>query len=687
MTNSTNTDKDIKQGGARSRMDRTFLKVFTTGSWLLFIVLAAFVVVSLFFNPVVFWIELVVMLALLAFYIYSARSRRKDLIKYIESITYNAGSASKSSLLSFPLPIAVVDTTGALAWHNEMFVRTFDNGEAPMFNRSIQDIFPQLSAQLINEGKVTQPIKADFVNRHFNIFFSMPSASKSSANSLITMYFFEDTDYVRLKAEIAQKKSSVGIVLIDNYEEILSLQKESSLSGSLTQIDELITTWISRQGGIVQKYDRDRYLFVVQETFIQRAIDDKFAILEAAKTYCVGANKLPITLSIGIGRDFGSFSEKFDAAKSAIDMALGRGGDQVVMKSRGAFEYYGGKSTGVEKRTKVRSRVIATALRELIVMSDNVLIMGHKYADYDAIGSCIGIYRACRNLNASAKIVIDPQKNMVHKMLDRFRTKEGYGSAFISPQEAENYVTPKTLLCILDSHRYDYCEMPSLITDVHHIAVIDHHRRSEQFIENATLTYHEPYTSSTSEMVTEMLQYLGDAGRIDRDEADALLCGIMLDTKNFTFKTGVRTFEAAAYLRRSGADTVAAKKFFSTEFDSYRLKSEIVSNTQIYRNIMAISEYTIRENEPNMAQTKEALAMAADELISITQVQASFVIGEAEGVSHISARSHGEVNVQMILEKLGGGGHQTMAGAQVKASAHEAALLLKAAIDSYIDNN
>lgn len=667
-------------------MDRTFFKIFTAGSWLIFGVLTIFAIISCFFNPVVFWIELIITLVLLAFYIYSARTRQRDLIKYVESITYNAGTAAKSSLLSFPLPIAVIDADGALAWHNEMFARIFDSDASPMFNRQILEIFPQLNIKMIMDGKMAQPIKAGFGNRHFNIYLSAPSVTKSSHDSLITMYFYEDTDYVRLKQETALKKSSVGIVLIDNYEEILSAQKESSLSSALTHIDELITTWIRRHDGAVQKYDRDRYLFIVEETFIKDAINDRFSILESAKTYTVGTNKMPVTLSIGIGRELGSFNEKFEAAKSAIDMALGRGGDQVVMKTRGSFEYYGGKSKGIEKRTKVRSRVVATALRELIVMADNVLIMGHKYADYDSIGACIGIYRACRNLNANAKIVIDPQNNMVQKILERFRSKEGYTGAFITPQTADEYLTPKTLLCVLDSHRYDYCEAPSLISRSKLIVVVDHHRRSEQFIENATLTYHEPFTSSTAEMVTEMLQYLGDAGRIDRDEADALLCGIMLDTKNFTFKTGVRTFEAAAYLRRSGADTIAVKRFFSTEFDSYRLKSEIVSGAQIYRGCIAISEYTIRDGDVPVSHSKEALAMAADELVSITQVQASFVIGESDGISHISARSLGEVNVQVILEKLGGGGHQTMAGAQLKTSAHEAALLLKAAIDSYLDN-
>ncbi|MBR2743427.1 MAG: DHH family phosphoesterase [Clostridia bacterium] len=666
-------------------MDKSIFKAFTAGSKIIFIVLAAFTVISLFFSPAVFWIELVVTILLLAFYIYTARTKQRDLIKYVESITYKAGSAAKSSLLSFPLPIAVIDGAGELAWHNEMFAQIADSESAPLFNRSISEIFPGLDAQKILSGRIEQPAKVVLGNRHFNVFMSAPSVTKSQTDTLITMYFYDNTDYVSLKQEAAMKKSSVGVILIDNYEELISGQKESALSLALSQLDEFITAWVTKNGGAIQKYERDRYLFVAEEAFMKKALEDKFSILSAAKEYKIGPNRLPVTLSIGVGRDLQTFNEKFEAAKSAIDMALGRGGDQAVIKTRGGFEYYGGKTEGTAKRTKVRSRVVATALRELIVMADNVVIMGHKYADYDALGAAVGLYRASRNLNTNAKIVINPQSNMVSRMLERFSKKELYAGAFITPETAEDYVSSKTLLCIVDSHRYDYCEAPSLIGLSKHVAVIDHHRKSEQFIDNATLLYHEPFVSSTCEMVTEMLQYLGESGRIDRDEAEALLSGIMLDTKNFTFKTGVRTFEAAAHLKRCGADTIAVKRFFSTEFNNYRLKSDIVASAHIYHDCTAIAEYNAVEGKTTLAQFKEALSMAADELVSISQVQASFVIGEFGGTSHISARSMGEVNVQMILERLGGGGHQTMAGAQLKKSAHETVGLLKDAIDAYFE--
>ncbi|MBQ3379569.1 MAG: DHH family phosphoesterase [Clostridia bacterium] len=666
-------------------MDKFIFKTFTAGSKIIFIVLAAFIVISLFFSPVVFWIELVVTLVLLAFYIYTARTKQRDLIKYVESITYKAGNAAKSSLLSFPLPIAVIDGQGELAWHNEMFARMTGSEPAQLFSRKISDIFPELDTKSLLEGRLEQPAKVIMGNRYFNAYASEPSVTKSQAGSLITIYFYENTDYIALKQEIAAKKSSVGIILIDNYEELVSGQKESALSIALSQIDDLITAWVTESGGAIQKYERDRYLFVADETFMKKAMEDKFSILATAKTHTIGQNHLPVTLSVGIGRDLNSFGEKFEAAKSAIDMALGRGGDQAVIKTRGSFEYYGGKTEGTSKRTKVRSRVVATALRELIVMADSVIIMGHKYADYDALGAAIGLYRACRNLNTNAKIVIDPQSNMVGKMLERFNKKELYAGAFMTKETAEDYISSKSLLCIVDSHRYDYCEAPSLIGRTKHVAVIDHHRKSEHFIDNATLLYHEPFLSSTCEMVTEMLQYLGDSGRIDRDEAEALLAGIMLDTKNFTFKTGVRTFEAAAHLKRCGADTIAVKRFFSTEFNNYRLKSDIVSSAQIYRECTAIAEYEASPQNTPLARFKESLSMAADELVSISQVQASFVIGEYEGTAHISARSMGEVNVQMILERLGGGGHQTMAGAQLKTTADEAVERLKAAIDAYFE--
>ena len=666
-------------------MDRSIFKAFTAGSRIIFIVLAAFIVISLFFSPVVFWIELIVTLVLLAFYIYTVRTKQRDLIKYVESITYKAGSTAKSSLLSFPMPIAVIDGSGELAWHNEMFASMTNSESMPLFGSRISDIFPELDAESILDGRLEQPARVAFDNRWFNVYVSSPSVTKSRSDTLITMYFYENTDYVSLKQEMAAKKSSVGIILIDNYEELVSGQKESALNMALSRLDELITVWVTKSGGAIQKYERDRYFFVADESFMKKAIEEKFSILSEAKTNTVGPNRLPVTLSIGIGRDLQTFFEKFEAAKSAIDMALGRGGDQVVIKTRGSFEYFGGKTEGTSKRTKVRSRVVATALRELIVMADSVVIMGHKYADYDALGAAIGLYRACRNLNTKAKIVIDPQSNMVGKMLERFRQKELYAGAFITPETAEEYISAKSLLCIVDSHRYDYCEAPALIGLAKHVAVIDHHRKSEQFIDNATLLYHEPFLSSTCEMVTEMLQYLGDSGRIDRDEAEALLAGIMLDTKNFTFKTGVRTFEAAAHLKRCGADTIAVKRFFSTEFNNCRLKSDIVSSARIYHDCTAIAEYEAVPADTPLSRFKESLSMAADELVSISQVQASFVVGEYDGKTHISARSMGEINVQMILERLGGGGHQTMAGAQLTTSAPEAVERLKAAIDAYFE--
>ena len=606
------------------------------------------------------------------------------MVKYIETITSNVDSAAKSSLLNFPLPMAIINYKGELSWFNEKFGNIFDGENTFMFEKQILELFPTINLKTIIDGTVLQPLNVEYDNRHFNIYVSTVTASKkSNSNSLITMYFFECTDYVKLRTELANKKSAVGIIMIDNYDEIMVGAKEVERANAIAKIDEIITNWVGSPGGITQKYDRDKYIFIVEEKFLENVINEKFPILESAKACVVGTNNMPITLSLGVGRDFNTFSEKFDAAKVSIDMALGRGGDQVVVRNKNGFEYFGGKSKGVEKRTKVRSRVVATAMRELISMSGNVLIMGHKYADYDSLGASVGIYRACFNLGVPANIIIDTKASMVKKMIDRFLEKEEYEGVFIHPDDADQWVLPKTLLVIVDSHRDDYCEIPGIIPKFKHIVVIDHHRRSERFIDNATLLFHEPFASSTSEMVSEILQYLGENGKINSDEAEALLCGIMLDTKNFTFKTGVRTFEAAAFLRKSGADTIEAKRFFSSEIAHYKIKSKLVMSAQMYAENMAISWYTNKELPIPIA--KEIMVSAADELVAIDNVKASFVIGEFNGSSHISARSLGEVNVHVILEKLGGGGHQTMAGVQIKDKGiEEATELLKSAIDEYL---
>ena len=567
--------------------------------------------------------------------------------------------------------MTVVNGKAEIIWYNERFRKSLLDGQ---------------DAYGVSLGSITQVDPRDFCTpdgvqlsykgRDFKAFgFN----SGDPDNPLYMLYFTEDTEIKQLADEYHMSRPSVMIIVIDNYEELMQNAKESEKSRLLGDIDFVLESFMADTSGFIRKLSSDRFLAVVEERHLQTMIDNRFKVLDDARQIRSG-DSAPVTLSIGVGRGADSLAQSEQYARQGLDMALGRGGDQVAVKTAGGFDFYGGVSKGYEKRTKVKTRIIAAALGELIEASDNVIVMGHRFGDLDCTGASIALAQAIRRLGKDAIVAVDRDKSLAKILIDRVREQEGNEALFFHPEVAMGKVTPKTLLIVADTHNPEIVESKELLEACKSVVVIDHHRKMVHHIENAVIFFHEPYASSASEMVTELVQYMGDSGLVGRIEAEALMAGIMLDTRNFVIRTGVRTFEAAAYLRRRGADTVEVRKMFSSTIDAYQRRSRLVAGAEIYKNCaIATSDFTSED-------LRVVAPQAADELLSISGVNASFVLyGSGDEVS-ISARSMGEINVQIIMEALGGGGHLTMSGAQIKnTSVEKARQMLLEAIDQYFE--
>ena len=470
------------------------------------------------------------------------------------------------------------------------------------------------------------------------------------------------------------------IVIIDNYDEVLKETPDSNHGALLGEIEQKINAWIGIGNGIVRKYEKDKFVVFFSNKDFEKIIENKFVVLDEVRAIDF-ENKIPATLSIGVGKEGTDVAENDQFARLAIDMALGRGGDQVVIRDASNFNFFGAKTREVEKLTKVKARVVSHALRELINQSGKVIIMGHTNSDMDSIGASIGLFRAIKSRGKDAYIVTNTAKSNAKPLVDEFSVIPEYEDAFISAEQALNLFTMDTLVIVVDVHRPSMVECPELLKHAKEVVLIDHHRKSEDFIENAVLVYHEPYASSTSEMITEMFQYIQDGQRLTRQEAEALYAGIFVDTKGFTFKAGVRTFEAASYLRRMGVDPVNVRRLFKSDIKNCIAKAEIIKSAVLYRDNIAFSY--LYDECPNMSVT---VAQAADELLDVSGVEASFVLAKVGSRILISGRSLEQINVQVILEKLGGGGHITIAGAQLEdVTIEEADQMLKNAIDEVLN--
>ncbi|WP_418479361.1 DHH family phosphoesterase [Dysosmobacter sp.] len=591
----------------------------------------------------------------------SNQKRRQGVLQYIDSVTGSVDTASKSTLINSPLPTLVFrPDTGEIIWSNESFLQLAGVREH-LFEMRLSEAVPDFQVQWLLSGKQESPERVELNNHRFRVYGSLVrSRNRTGVQSLVaTTYWVETTEADHLREVYEASRPVAAILMLDNYEDLMKACEDTQRSAVLAQIDEKLQTWANAGQGILLKTDRNHYLFLFEEQYFQHFVDEKFSILDTVRAIRVAENIRP-TLSIGIGKDSPSIPELYKNAKLSLEMALSRGGDQAVVRNQVDFAFYGGRTKATEKRTKVKSRVMANAFRELIADAGEVYIMGHSFADMDAVGAAAGICCAARKRGKQARIVIDREHTAAETLIARLDALPEYSGVFLTPAEAFLQMRADTLLVVVDTNRPDMVENPQLLESCNRVAVIDHHRRAATYIENAAFNFHEPYASSASELVTELLQYLVEPTDLLREEAGALLAGIVLDTKHFTQRTGGRTFEAAAFLRRSGADTAEVQRLFQGDLKDMVTKYDIIRRAEMYRSNIAVSVV----EEPGVDRV--AAAQAADDLLTLKGVQASFVIYAAEGAVLMSARSLGEINVQVILEALGGGGNSTTAGARIE---------------------
>ena len=612
--------------------------------------------------------------------------RRNQILSGLVDFAAESSDVQKELLEEMSVPYLITDAAGRILWTN----RAFDEMVREDHSRSnISAYFPELTAEYLEETVGDVVAHSEWDGHYYEIdmrplrmdgalTLDLNIDSRAAGDKMFAMFLFDETRALVYEQEITNQKMVAGLIYLDNYDE--ALESVEAVRRSLLEalIDRKINKFITGMNGIVSKLEKDKYFFVIEQRYIEELQKSRFALLEDVKTVNIG-NDMAVTLSIGIGMNGESYLRNYEYARASMDMALGRGGDQAVVKDGDKIRYYGGKSQQVEKTTRVKARVKAHALRELMDTKDKILIMGHRNGDIDCIGSAIGIWRAATSFDKRARIVLQSVNASVKPILEKFKTSPDYPEdMFLTADQALDWADANTMLVVVDVNRPSITEAPKLLDRIHTIVVLDHHRQSAEIIKNATLSYVEPYASSACEMVAEILQYIGDGIRIKALEADAMYAGIMIDTHNFMNQTGVRTFEAAAFLRRNGADVVRVRKLFRDKPEDYRARAEAIQNMEIYHNYYALS---VCPGE-GLASASVVGAQAANEMLDIVGIKASFVATKVGDTMYFSARSIDEVNVQLIMEKLGGGGHRTIAGAQIKDITEEEAIeKLKSVID------
>jgi len=605
------------------------------------------------------------------------KAKKQEIEKHIESLAFNIDKES-NVLSTFPLPMVTLELNGMILWNNSLFRDMVNNDN--LLERYITEFIDEIDVEELVKDEKVVPFSTKIDDRFYSVmgnFMKIKTRNKKE-QYVITLYFIDNTEYNKLLQLHYDEKPCMGVVIIDNYDELMQSIEDTKRPQLLAEIDKKLNDWYAFSEGILKKYERDKYIAFFKNKYLSEMEENKFEVLDLVKNIDIG-NKLPVTVSVGISGQNENFSEGLKNALSAIEVALGRGGDQVVINNQNQYTFFGGNSKEVEKRTRVKARVMANALEKLIEQSENVIIMGHSNPDADAIGAAVGLFRVAQCMNREANIVVEGKDNIaIREMMKHIENSGQYANIFVNHNEALNKMKNDTLLIVVDTHRASFAELPELLKFTKKIVVIDHHRKVTDSIPDAILTYHEIYASSASELVTELLQYMDKKVVIRQIEAESLYAGIIVDTKNFTLKTGIRTFEAAAFLKKYGVDTMAVKQMFQNDIDIYVAKADVIKNAEIIDEEIAIS---VCENEEDGALIA---AQSADELLNIVGIKASFVLSRQENQISISGRSLGEINVQLILEKLGGGGSMTIAGAQLLDMTEEEVIeKLKQAIKEY----
>ena len=579
------------------------------------------------------------------------------------------GTVQKRLLNEFEVPYAVMDATGKLLWMNRQFEALSEKNKG--YHKSITTIFPQITRELMEKEDELELVvereecvyRASVHKIHFTDILHESSSIEltEKVQYLQVIYLFDETQLTRYRIENQEMQMVPALVYIDNYDEVLDTVEEVKKSLLVALVDRKVTKFFASIDGLVKKTENDKYFVVFQHKYLEKMEEEKFSLLEDVKSIKVG-NEMSVTLSMGIGYVGNDYTKNYEYSRMAIDLALGRGGDQVVVKTRDKISYFGGSNRQVDKSTRVKARVKALALREIMITRDKFFVMGHKIADIDSFGAAIGIYCAARQLGKKAQIVIDEVNTTLRPLKECFTPENGYpDDMFIPSQLALDEIDSHTALIVVDTNRPSYTECPNLLNRAKAIVVFDHHRQCEDVVKNAVLSYTEPYASSTCEMIAEVLQYFDEDIKLSTQEADAIYAGILIDTNNFVSKTGVRTFEAAAYLRRCGAEVTRVRKMLRNDMDACKARAEAVRHAEVFHNMFAISVCPA----DNIESPTVACAQAANELLNIIGIKASFVLTEYHDRIYISARSIDEINVQLVMERLGGGGHMNSAGAQL----------------------
>ena len=604
--------------------------------------------------------------------------RSKEWNKYIEDLSLDIDETTKKAIMNLPIPLCILEFDGKISWHNGKFYEMVDKPD--LLGLNIDEIIKNLNLRkVLNENKEMYT-EITYKDREYTIIYNVIKNNQhKNTKYLMMLYWIDRTDYLKLQKDYDNEKNAIMLIQVDGYEEVLKSTSEEKRPLINVDIEKILSSVELNSKGALKRTSKDKFILIMNKKELKALEAEKFSLLDKIRQID-HENTLPVTVSIGIGIEGDSINENLKLAAGALDLALGRGGDQAIVKTKDKFTFYGGKSKAIETTTKVKSRLIGHALREVIQQSDNIYIMGHKYPDMDAMGAAVGVYDICKSCGKNANIVLEQSNESIDEFIKKLLKSDYYNGIFIDKDEAIRECTKSTLVIVVDTHRPNYTECEELLSLSDKVVVIDHHRRGVEFINDTVLLFHETYVSSTCEMVTELVQYMEDNVKINKITAEGLLAGINLDTKNFAFKTGVRTFEAASYLKKSGADTIEVKKMFNSDINDFITKADIIQSTKIINDNICLA-YTGKEAD----NINIVVAQAADELLNIKQVEASFVLGQKNGRVFVSARSLGNINVHVLMEKLGGGGHRDIAGAQFKdITIEEAYNKVKEVIQSYL---
>ena len=649
-----------------------------------FFIFGIILVVALIFTRPVLGLLGILGLAYVAFLAYNKINRKnEENLKNLENLNERFDSLTKQAIFDMPFPLVVTDEKAKILWYNTPFINLFN--ETNVLEGDLENLIGDIDiANILNsEGQRTIPVEVN--KRFFNIYTNIvENKSEKGDGKSVLFYLVDNTAYQNLKDKYTDEFAIVAKVEVDNFDEAISSAPSEIRPLLIAEIDSTISQYFEEYDALVRKSDEDLYLVVMNFKSLRAIKEKRFDILDDLRDLNKG-NSIPITLSIGVSSFGLNFKDAYIESESSLDLALGRGGDQAVVKVDDNYEFFGGKSKAMEKRNKVKARVIGEALKQLIDRSENVYIMGHKNPDMDAIGAAIGCLRATLNRNKEGFIVLEKSNPSIDNLIDRMKEEEAETyEKLISRETALSNIKHSSLLILVDNHKPSFTECPDLLEKTNQIVVIDHHRRGKEFVDNPVLQYVEPYASSTCELITEMLTYMSNDLNLTHFEADALMSGIVVDTKNFSFQTGVRTFEAASILKRAGANMLKVKALFQDDLDTMVYRAEVIHNTKMIHDNIAVSRFDKESNNSVLVA-----AQAADALLDINGIDASFVLTINDGKVHISGRSRGEVvSVQLILEKIGGGGHLNMAGAQLDTTdLDEAEKILINAIDEYLIDN